>query len=179
MRHISTIFGQKAPEAILDRILRVNQAGELAAHMIYKAQWHILGRTSSGPIIHAMWEQEKRHLEQFNKLVEKHNIRPSALTPLWTVMSYGMGATTALLGKEAAMACTEAVETVVGAHYAQQLQELSDSNMNVSHSEVVHIIRQSLNDELEHLHTAVEHDAHRASIYHAYTHRYIYIMLLY
>jgi len=30
---------------------------------------------------------------------------------------YGLGVLTALLGKEAAMACTEAVETVIGEHY--------------------------------------------------------------
>ena len=30
---------------------------------------------------------------------------------------YILGAGTALMGKEAAMACTEAVETVIGEHY--------------------------------------------------------------
>ena len=39
---------------------------------------------------------------------------------LWDVadmVGFGLGAVTALMGKEAAMACTEAVETVIGEHY--------------------------------------------------------------
>ena len=36
--------------------------------------------------------------------------RPTALLPFWHVAGYALGAGTALLGKEAAMACTVAVE---------------------------------------------------------------------
>jgi ubiquinone biosynthesis monooxygenase Coq7 len=32
-------------------------------------------------------------------------------------MAFGLGTGTALMGREAAMACTEAVETVIGEHY--------------------------------------------------------------
>ena len=33
------------------------------------------------------------------------------------VAGFGLGAVTALMSKEAAMTCTEAVETVIGEHY--------------------------------------------------------------
>jgi ubiquinone biosynthesis monooxygenase Coq7 len=37
--------------------------------------------------------------------------------PFWTAAGYTLGFATALLGKNAAMACTEAVEEVIQEHY--------------------------------------------------------------
>ena len=42
--------------------------------------------------------------------------RPTALLPFWHVAGYALGAGTALLGKEAAMACTVAVEVGLPAY---------------------------------------------------------------
>lgn len=64
-----------------------------------------------------MWEQEKKHLQVMNILQEQHRVRPTLLIGIAKVAGFGLGATTALMGKEAAMACTEAVETVIGEHY--------------------------------------------------------------
>jgi ubiquinone biosynthesis monooxygenase Coq7 len=64
-----------------------------------------------------MWDQEKKHLAVMNKLQHQHRTRPTVLTDVAKVLGYGLGAATALMGKEAAMACTEAVETVIGEHY--------------------------------------------------------------
>jgi ubiquinone biosynthesis monooxygenase Coq7 len=64
-----------------------------------------------------MWEQEKHHLKTFDDLIPKHRVRPTLLRPIWEAAGFTLGAGTALLGKEAAMACTEAVETVIGEHY--------------------------------------------------------------
>lgn len=64
-----------------------------------------------------MWKQEIKHLNTFNTLLSQNRVRPSALQPFWEVAGYALGVGTALLGKEAAMACTEAVETVIGEHY--------------------------------------------------------------
>ena len=47
----------------------------------------------------------------------KHRTRPTILWEVAKIGGYALGASTALLGKEAAMACTEAVETVIGEHY--------------------------------------------------------------
>lgn len=52
-----------------------------------------------------------------NILQEQHRVRPTLLIGIAKVAGFGLGATTALMGKEAAMACTEAVETVIGEHY--------------------------------------------------------------
>ncbi len=64
-----------------------------------------------------MWDQEKKHLETFDRLLFQKRVRPSALRPIWEAMGFGLGVVTAALGKETAMACTEAVETVIGNHY--------------------------------------------------------------
>ena len=53
-----------------------------------------------------MWEQEKVHLATFEKLLSVYRVRPTLLLPLWDVLGYALGAGTAALGKESAMACT-------------------------------------------------------------------------
>lgn len=68
-----------------------------------------------------MWENERHHLSVLTKVAAQHNVRPTALYPVWQGLAWGMGAVTALMGKEAAMACTEAVETVIGEHYDEQV----------------------------------------------------------
>lgn len=64
-----------------------------------------------------MWDGEKKHIAAFDKLVTQHGVRPTMMYPLWKAMGFGLGAGTAILGNRAAMACTEAVETVIGEHY--------------------------------------------------------------
>jgi len=64
-----------------------------------------------------MWDQEKKHLQVFETILADNQVRPSALRPIWEMAGYAVGVGTALLGKEAAMACTEAVESVIGDHY--------------------------------------------------------------
>ncbi|KAI8866710.1 COQ7-domain-containing protein [Ramicandelaber brevisporus] len=144
-------------------MLRVDQAGEVGANFIYMGQHFVLSRTRpelSGLIQH-MWDQEKHHLRTFDHLIADYRARPSALRPVWELAGFVVGAGTALIGKEAAMACTEAVETVIGNHYNEQLREL----MHVDHEKVKElrdVIKQFRDDELEHLDTAVEHDAQKA-----------------
>jgi len=64
-----------------------------------------------------MWDQEKKHLYVMNKLQVQHRARPTLLINVAQVAGFGLGAITALMGPEAAMACTEAVESVIGEHY--------------------------------------------------------------
>lgn len=66
-----------------------------------------------------MWDQEKKHLQVMDKLQLQHNVRPTLLTDVAKVAGFGLGAVTALMSREAAMACTEAVETVIGEHYEE------------------------------------------------------------
>lgn len=152
----------------LDRLVRVDQAGELAADYIYMGQYLVFRDKLPAiePLIKHMWEQEIHHHKSFDTLQTEGRVRPSLLTPLWKLASFGLGTGTALIGKEAAMACTEAVETVIGGHYNSQLRSLKslfedDENLK----ELQQIVAGFRDDELEHLDTAVENDAHGARPY--------------
>lgn len=95
-RYVSTLPTQE--KEILDRIIRVDHAGELGADRIYAGQLAVLGNTPVGPVIKHMWEQEKEHLETFEKLIPQYRVRPTALLPFWYVAGWALGAGTALLG---------------------------------------------------------------------------------
>ncbi|MDR3518815.1 MAG: demethoxyubiquinone hydroxylase family protein [Azospirillaceae bacterium] len=119
--------GDPDPQQRLAGIIRVDHAGEFGAKRIYEGQLAILGRGRHGTTLRHMKEQEQVHLDRFSALIRSHRVRPSALMPFWHVAGYALGATTALLGERAAMACTVAVEEVIETHYARQLTALGDS----------------------------------------------------
>ncbi|OAA66602.1 ubiquinone biosynthesis protein [Niveomyces insectorum RCEF 264] len=153
--------------------LRVNQTGELAATLIYTAQTPLVVRQHPHlrPLMQHMYDQEAGHLATFNKLMAKHRVRPTALYPLWSVLASGLGWSTALMGREAAMACTEAVETEIGTHYNGQIRELlamtsaweeEGYDVGPELSELIQTLRRIRDEELEHLDHAVENDAKKA-----------------
>ncbi|KAK3724996.1 hypothetical protein QZH41_017471 [Actinostola sp. cb2023] len=121
-RSLSSVSRHKKASAtradkVIDRIIRVDHAGELGADRIYAGQYAVLRNTRTGSVIKEMWDQEKIHLKTFEKLITERRTRPTLLHPVWNVAGYLLGAGTALLGKEAAMACTVAIEEVIGNHY--------------------------------------------------------------
>lgn len=118
-----------------------------------------------------MYDQEAAHFKTFNELIAKHRIRPTLMYPIWQVAATTLGWTTAMLGREAAMACTEAVETEIGGHYNGQVRVLLDmvAKMEAEGEEpgeelktLVQEIRKIRDEELEHLDHAVENDAKKA-----------------
>lgn len=76
---------QERRREYIDRVIRVDHAGEFGADRIYAGQMAILANSKAGETIDHMWQQEKEHLKLFNELVDKHKARPSALLPLWNV----------------------------------------------------------------------------------------------
>jgi ubiquinone biosynthesis monooxygenase Coq7 len=118
--------GDPTREQVVDSIIRVDHAGEYGATRIYAGQLAVLGRTRSAPALREMAAQEKEHLAHFEKLVADRRVRPTALSPLWHVAGFALGAATALMGERAAMACTEAVEEVIDEHYARQAEALGE-----------------------------------------------------
>ena len=71
--------------AMLDRMIRVDHAGEFGADRIYAGQHAVLKNTEVGDLIQHMWDQEKHHLSTFNKLIPATRSRPTALLPIWQV----------------------------------------------------------------------------------------------
>jgi len=155
---------RKRRKALVSSILRVNHAGELGADRIYAGQMAVLKNTKSGPLIKEMWEEEKHHLETFEKLLPKYRARPTALLPLWHVAGYALGAGTALLGEEAAMACTIAVEEVIGEHYNDQLRALYAEDPE-EYKELLEVMTKFRDDELHHMEVGYEQDGEKAPFY--------------
>ncbi|KAK5133526.1 hypothetical protein LTR08_007663 [Meristemomyces frigidus] len=165
-----------AQQAFLDKALRVNQAGELAATRIYTAQAPPLNKAYPHlrPLMKHMYDQEAGHFAYFNEVLAKHRIRPTLLYPMWQAASTILGWSTAVMGREAAMACTEAVETEIGEHYNGQVRELllwmaqMEERGEVVGEELrrlVERIKVIRDEELEHLDHAVANDAKEAKPY--------------
>ncbi|KAG9950094.1 ubiquinone biosynthesis protein CAT5, partial [Aureobasidium melanogenum] len=163
-------------ERFLDSALRVNQTGELAAVLIYQAQTPptVRAHPHLRPLMKHMYDQEAGHFKYFNKIIAKHRIRPTAMTPVWGVAATALGWSTAILGQEAAMACTEAVETEIGEHYNAQVRELLAWMKDMEErgeepgeemTDLLSNLRRIRDEELEHLDHAVEHDAKEARPY--------------
>jgi ubiquinone biosynthesis monooxygenase Coq7 len=142
-------------------MLRVNQAGEFGATRIYAGQLAVMGdRGPHAGEIAAMAAQEAVHRERFDALLVARGVRPTVLQPLWAAAGFALGAATALIGPEAAMACTAAIETEIDRHYTEQLEELGDEDL-----ELGAMIREFRDDEREHRETALAAGAERAPAY--------------
>jgi len=146
-----------------DRMIRVDQAGEFGATRIYAGQLAVMGdRSPAGAEIRGMAAQEAAHREKFDALMARRGVRPTALQPFWSAAGYALGAATALIGPEAAMACTAAVEEEIDRHYTAQLDELEQTG---SDPELAAMIEEFREDERAHRDAALAAGAERAPAY--------------
>lgn len=158
-REITRKPGDPRPD--IDSMIRVDQAGEYGATRIYAGQLAILGdRSPAARSIARMAAQEDRHHEGFNALMTARGVRPTLLQPLWDRAGYALGAVTALIGPEAAMACTAAVETEIDKHYTEQLDALGTQDPELSE-----MVAQYREEEREHHDTAIAQGAESAPAY--------------
>ena len=147
----------------LHRMIRVDQAGEFGATRIYEGQLAVMGdRGPHSAEIRHMAEQEKGHRARFDEMLAKRGVRPTALHPFWSAAGYALGAGTALLGPEAAMACTAAVETEIDKHYSDQLDRLEETGAD---PELAAMIEEFREDEREHRDAALANGAEKAPAY--------------
>ena len=144
----------------ISKFLRVNQAGEIGAVRIYQGQLAVLKNPAVVKMVQHMAEQEHHHLRTFDRLIEERNVRPTLLGPLCHVAGFILGATTALMGERAAMACTAAVEEVIDGHYAGQAAQLGDDEAPLRQ-----IIEEFKADEVEHMDLALANGAEQATGY--------------
>lgn len=154
--------GDAAAEADVERMIRVDHAGEYGAVRIYEGQLAVVGRGRARDEIRRMAEQEKRHLATFEELARARGVRPTALHPVWHVAGYVLGAATALLGERAAMACTVAVEDVIDEHYRAQAERLGEADPKLR--ETIVAFRA---DELQHRDAAIASGATESLAYEA------------
>ncbi len=152
--------GDPDPRRQLARMVRVDHAGEYGAVRIYEGQMAVLGRGPKAGLLRHMKDQEEQHLDYFQRQMNHRRVRPTALTPLWHVMGYALGAGTALLGERAAMACTVAVEEAIDDHYQEQADALGDDEADLRET-----VLRFRDEELEHRDIGLEHEAERAPGY--------------
>lgn len=156
------IPGDLTREQVIDRFLRVNQAGELGAVRIYRGQAAVLARRGgeTARLLRHMEAQEKEHLDTFNRLIGERRTRPTILSPLWHLAGFALGAGTALLGEKAAMACTVAVEETIDEHYARQAEQLGEDEAALKET-----ILKFRDEEIEHRNIGLDHGAEAAPAY--------------
>ena len=157
-----TPASKKVPDHIA-RMIRVDQAGEFGATRIYAGQLAVMGdRGPHSAEIAGMAEQEAGHREKFDALMARRGVRPTVLQPFWDRAGFALGAVTALIGPEAAMACTAAVETEIDDHYSRQLDQLLETGED---PELAAMIEEFREDEREHRDAALAAGAERAPAY--------------
>ena len=118
------------------------------------------------PIVQHMWDQEKEHLQTFEKLIVKNRSERSLLSPLWNVGGFALGYFSAKLGSRAAMATTVAVEKTITEHYDQQLRKLmSDKDAYEENKELIELISKFRDEEQEHHDTGLENEAEKTPFY--------------
>jgi 3-demethoxyubiquinol 3-hydroxylase len=140
--------GDERPD--IASMVRVDQAGEYGATRIYCGQLAVLGSHAASRAIARMQSQEERHLKTFDEMMVERGIRPTLLQPVWRAAGHALGAATALMSPNAAMACTAAVETEIDRHYSDQLRSLGHEEPDLADT-----IRRFRDEELEHRDTAI------------------------
>jgi len=155
---------KKTDKKTLEEIIRVDHAGERGAIKIYEGQLLALKTIKQDyeleNIIEEMKENEKEHLEYFEKEIQKRKIKPTYLLPLWDVMGVALGFGTVLLGKKAAMLCTSSVEEVIEEHYQNQIEKLGNDEKDLKNK-----IKKFKTDEINHKNIAYESGATHNGIY--------------
>ena len=155
---------EKTNKKTLEEIIRVDHAGERGAIKIYEGQLLALKTIKQDEnllnTIEEMKEQEKEHLEYFEKEIRKRKIKPTSLLPLWDIMSVALGFGSALLGKKATMLCTASVEEVIDGHYNNQLKKLGNDEKDLKKK-----IEKFKEDEVNHKNMAYESGATNKGVY--------------
>lgn len=152
--------GDLPAKAELARMLRVDHAGEFGAQRIYAGQISVLGNSRLGDEIRHMAAQEDEHFEAFERLLPQERVRPTALRPIWHVVGFALGAVTARMGEQAAMACTVAVEEVIVEHYARQIERIRDTRPDIAK-----LLQKFKDEEDEHREIGLANDAELAPAY--------------
>jgi 3-demethoxyubiquinol 3-hydroxylase len=160
MKDARRLPGDPPQDNAVNRMLRVDHAGEYGAARIYAGQLAVLRASETAPVLREMQTQEQQHLDTFAQLIVQRRVRPTAMLPLWHLAGFALGAATAALGERAAMACTVAVEEAIDAHYAGQITELGDNEDDFRNTLV-----KFRDEELQHRDIALKHGAEQTPGY--------------
>ena len=148
----------------VEEFIRVDHAGERGAIKIYEGQLLALNTIVKNDElkkkIEEMQVHEKEHCDYFEKEIKKRNIRPTKFLPLWDLLGVGLGFSSTLIGKKAAMLCTASVEEVIDKHYKNQINQLKNDEKELKRK-----IIKFRDDELHHKDIAYEEGATKEGFY--------------
>ena len=116
----------------VDRIIRVDHAGEHGAIQIYSAQI-LISRFLHKDIVQTledMLHHEQEHFRRFDQLLKKRQVRHCYALALWATGGFMLGLFTALLGRNAIWVCTNSIETTVLHHLDWQLAFLKEHDQD-------------------------------------------------
>ena len=126
---------KKTNKKKIEEFIRVDHAGERGAIKIYEGQLLALNTFIKDDelkkVIEEMKEHEKEHCEYFEDEIKKRKIKPTKFLPLWDLLGVGLGFSSTILGKKAAMLCTASVEEVIQEHYANQIAQLESDEIRL------------------------------------------------
>ena len=148
----------------VEEFIRVDHAGERGAVKIYEGQLLALNTLIKDDALKKTIEEmkvhEKEHCQFFENEIKKRNISPTKFLPLWDLLGVGLGFSSTLLGKKAAMLCTASVEEVIDKHYLNQINQLGPEEKELKKK-----ITKFREDELHHKDIAYEKGASKKGFY--------------
>ncbi len=155
---------KKTDKKEIEKIIRVDHAGERGAIKIYEGQLLALNTLVQNEnlkkTIKEMKKHEEVHCKFFEKEIKKRNIKPTKLLPIWDLIGLGVGFGSTILGKKAAMLCTASVEEVIDSHYKKQIDQLESDEKNLKNK-----IISFREDELHHKNIAYDEGATKKGLY--------------
>jgi len=155
---------KKTDKNRVKEFIRVDHAGERGAIKIYEGQLLALSTFVNDDNLKKKIEEmkvhEKEHCDYFEKEIKKRNIEPTKFLPLWDILGVGLGFSSTILGKKAAMLCTASVEEVIDEHYSNQIKELKNDEKKLREK-----IIKFRKDELHHKDIAYEEGATKKGVY--------------
>ena len=148
----------------LEEIIRVDHAGERGAIKIYEGQLLALSTLVKDEnlkkTINKMKKHEEVHCNFFENEIKKRSIKPTKLLPLWDLLGLGLGFSSTILGKKAAMLCTASVEEVIDGHYKSQIDQIGSDEIDLKKN-----IIKFRNDEINHKDIAYDNGATKEGFY--------------
>ena len=155
---------KKTDKVKIEEFIRVDHAGERGAIKIYEGQLLALNTLIKNDelkkIIEEMKEHEKEHCNFFENEIKKRKIKPTKFLPLWDLLGIGLGFSSTILGKKAAMLCTASVEEVIQEHYLKQIKQLESDEKKLKEK-----IIKFREDELHHKNIAYDKGATKEGPY--------------
>lgn len=135
----------RKPQLEVERILRVDHAGEFGAIHIYRAQIAVSRWLYKDivPKLEEMLSHEVEHFRRFDSILKARRVRHCYALRIWQAGGALVGFVTAMLGRNAIWVCTDSIESTVLHHLEWQLDFLHQ------HDAEVHAAVQSIQGDEE------------------------------